>query len=125
MITYDIEGQKNLVRTKIEGTLTLQDLRVHMESVLADPRYHQGMNTIVDLNDARLDIAMRNMPLLARFLRSQEAVRRKGRWAVVQKQSTVKLILDLAIATIPLKTISLKAFDDERPVIQWLEKDRP
>jgi hypothetical protein len=123
MFSYCIDEDKNLIKTKAEGEISVKDLNIHMDKVVNDKKYTQGMNTIVDLTKAFLNMSIQDLFLIKEILKRQEKLRKKGKWAIFVESSTIKNMLYFAVSTIVMKEIKMKVFDNEKEAMDWIEKE--
>jgi hypothetical protein len=123
MFSYCIDEDKNLIKTKADGEISVKDLSIHMDKVVNDEKYTQGMNTIVDLTKVFLNMSIADIFSIKQLLKKQEGIRKKGKWAIFVESSTIKSMLSFAVSTITLKEIKMKVFDNEKEAMDWIEKE--
>jgi hypothetical protein len=77
---FSIEVERNLVRERYDGTVTLEDLIACSQEEWAHPNYRGGMDVIVDCRTASFQLTRAEMHDYAALLASTAAV---GRQAIV------------------------------------------
>jgi len=121
-ITYTIDERKKIINTICAGDISLEEFKVHVNSLLHDPKFQSDMDSITDIRDADLDNSFLTFSSLRDHLRMGEAIRGKFKWAIIinsQKDpSAIKLFQTLLQDGIFL----LKLFTNKNEAERWICK---
>jgi len=121
MLSYSIDDDNNLIRTKAEGKISIFELNRHMDKVVNDEKYRKGMNTIVDLNDAFLKMTFDDLPIINSIIRKHEKIRSASKWAVFVKSNTIRALINFVVPVLTMNKIKLRVFDNEKNAMVWIE----
>lgn len=58
---FEIEPEKKLLKESFTGIITLQDLSKANSTVLAHPKFQQGMNILTDLRNGQISFGYQQM----------------------------------------------------------------
>jgi len=121
MFSYHIDQEKNLIKIKAQGKISVMEINNHMDMVVCDEKYKNGMNSIVDLNDTFLKITFDDLPNLKSVLSRHEKIRSACKWAVYVRSNTLQSLINMAIPLLMMKRIKLRVFDNEKDAMAWIE----
>ena len=88
-ITYNIDTEKNIIFTRINGEINIINLLIHMTNVEHDKEFKKDLNTLVDLTEAFISIKLDDLSHLIFQLKEKEKVRGNCKWAVLVNQQSV------------------------------------
>lgn len=119
-ISYSIDTEKNIIFTHVKGEINLTNLFVHMTNVEQDKNFIKGLNTLVDLSDAFINIKIGELSQLKSHLKEKENIRGSCKWAVLVNSQTVFNFISVFLYQITLSTIEIKLFKYEQEALGWL-----
>ena len=82
-ISYLVDEPRGLVRVRVTGDVSLEDLMDFNRRIIDDPRFVRGMGSLVDLTGASLEIGSETVWRFRDFLQSIQEHLGPCRWAVV------------------------------------------
>ena len=119
-LTYTIEPHDNIVYTVAEGTVTLADLRAHMQTVNDDPLFQPGISALADLRNAQIDMTIQDTPELIRLFIQQAKIRKRGRWAVVIRRHPEAHLARFFITFMENLPFKMSVFGNTFEALHWL-----
>ena len=118
--TYSIEPRENIVYTTGEGRIAFADLQEHMQTVNSDPLFQPGMNAMVDLRNAQINMTIEDTPELIRLFIQQAKTRKRGKWAVVITRYPERHLIRFFITFMNHLPFKMNAFGDTAEALNWL-----
>ena len=119
-ITYNIDTEKNIIFTRIEGKINLFNLLIHMNNVENDKKFKKGLNTLVDLTEAFINIDFYELSQLEFHFKEKEKIRGNCKWAVLHKDKTVFNFVSMVLPELKLSKIKIKLFKSKQKALEWL-----
>ena len=125
MIEYTIDEAQRLIRVRMSGANTPNDLLRHVSDLSANPRFDATFNTLFYIaEDARLQTTL--FDSLLKTVLEQWQQRRKGvKWAIVSSSKIQLALAKLVTDNIKFQFVQLRFFDDEDGALKWLSSGTP
>lgn len=120
MHTFQIDLERNILFAEFNGSLDLRQLASHMDDVLQNEAFKEGINTMADLRNAFIDMAFNELSVIRDLLQFHERKRKSEKWAVLIKSATTRAIINLALPLIGLKRTKIKTFNHKESALAWL-----
>ena len=121
--TFHIDTPKNLITVQMLGPITVADEIVFIDTVVADPKFKIGMNTIADMTEAEYDWTMQDIDQFRSWVRSNEKRLGPCKWALLSNGgvtlSNAKLFV--VLHEIHPNNIQIKLFTNRFDAIKWLK----
>ena len=119
-ITYRIDEEREIIFSRCVGKITLDDLINHVNTIIFDPKFRRGMNSISDISDCELEGSFSILSSFLEHLKKMENLRGKFKWAVivnVQKRlDGIQLFKTLANEG----KFLVKLFEDKDEAEKWI-----
>lgn len=117
-ISYQIVD--GIVFTTMEATLSLDDVRAYLVTVLADPAYQPGMPSLVDCRKVTALLSPAELRAIAADIGSTTAAPVTGRCAVLAASDVVFGLVRMYEAYSEGAPIEVRAFRDYDQAMAWL-----
>ena len=119
-ITYNIDTEKNIIFTRLEGQINSFNLLIHMNEVENDKKFKKRLNTLVDLTEAFININFDELSQLKIYFKEKEKIRGDCKWAVLHKDKTIFNFVSMVLSEINLSKIKIKLFQNKQEALEWL-----
>jgi hypothetical protein len=119
-ITYNIDAVKNIIFTRMVGKINLFNLLIHMNKIENDKKFKKGLNTLVDMSEAFININFDELSQLKSHFKEKEKIRGGCKWAVLHKDKTVFNFVSIILFEIELSKIKIKLFKSKQKALEWL-----
>ena len=119
-ITYHIDDEKKIIFTRIKGEIDLSTLLNHMTKVENDKKFIKGFNSLVDFEEAFLNMSLGEIPRLRHHLKEKEKIRGSCKWAVLINSQTLFNFISMVIPELKLSKIKIKLFKNKQNALEWL-----
>ena len=120
MHTFEIDADRKILFAEFNGSLDLRELIIHMNDVVQDEAFQEGMSTLADLRNAFINISIDEISALRDLLQQHERKRKSKKWAVVVKSATTKAMINFALPMIGLKKAEIRTFQRKENALAWL-----
>ena len=124
-INYRVDAKRNLVITQANGTIGALDICMHMNQVQHDPRFREGMNSIADATDARLDVSLNEIWEIARHAETLAHGAAPARWAVVAPGDAAFGSFRVFESIVRPFGIDAQVFRSQDDALAWLTQHAP
>ncbi len=119
-IIYTIDEKKRIVNTKCTGEITLEELKDHADSVIHDPRFQKGMNSISDIRDADLEYSFSTFSSFRDHIRPLEQIRNKFKWTIIINTQKSPDAIELFQTIAADGMFSIKLFENRNEAENWI-----
>lgn len=116
--TYKIHDKLGYIETTFEGSVTLPELGVHVQSIWADPAWKRDFNGILDFSAASIDLTEDELQGLTKAMQSDPRCS-FGKWAFVVSTAAAFAKLRKIDQVADLRS-SIRVFFDRRTAEEWL-----
>ncbi len=120
MHTFKIDPGKNILFAEFNGSLDLKYLASHMNGVIQNEGFREGMNTLADLRNVFINMSFDELSAIRELLRYHEKIRGAAKWAVLIESATTRAIINMALPLISLKRTKIRTFNHEDSALAWL-----
>jgi len=123
-ISYEIDAERRLVVTTVQGEVTAEDLRLHTEAMTADPRRRELLDEIVDLSRARgSSIATRVIRDFAQVMREKDRNTPGTKLAFVASGNAAFGLARMFEAYRAHPSFEIQVFRDAAGALRWLGRE--
>jgi hypothetical protein len=117
---YVIDKDNNLIFLKCRGKIKAEDFEKPTTDILSNVLFEKGMNTIVDLREAKSFFDGKDITQFRGFLESIQDVRGQCKWAVIAiKDKLHEFIELLSLISADLK-IDIAPFRNYKDAVKWI-----
>ena len=120
-VRTEIVPDQCLVRQYIEGELSLAELQLHIEQIIADPRVTKGFSTLSFIGDLTNAFDEGQQNQFAAILRRLGTLGPE-KCAVVCKRAFNVATTQVFYESTDLSPLVMRAFDNERDALSWLRE---
>ncbi len=124
MIDYTIDQTRRLIRVRMHGTVTCDELERHYAEAYHDPRYNPSLRSLVQIDEDAGGPILTEIPRVRTVLelaaQSPGALRK---WAVVLRPGFKRMVLEFLLKDVRVKPLEMRFFDDESSALAWLDSD--
>ena len=123
-LSFRIVPEKNLIHVMCNGHFSVEDIKKGAVTLYADPQFRQGMDSIVDLSRATLEIDFDKFNNLASFIKVNEKMRGKCRVAVIVTSDVIYAIIRMISIFAATSTMSIYPFNRYDEAVAWINQAR-
>ena len=121
--TYTIDEENNLIQVKYSGTITVSEEMAIINTIIADPKFRTGMNSISDLTEAIFSWNLNDIDLFRAYVGTIMNTAGKCKWALVSQggitAATTKIFMILH--EIYAGLIIVKLFSNSGDASEWID----
>lgn len=118
--SFEIDLENNLIHVYCSGFFTVDDICNGAEQLYGDPLFKKGMNSIVDLTRARIDLDFDKVRDLAKFIKSMENQRGECRIATLVNSDFIYGIVRMLGALSDSTTSKIRPFKGYDEAYKWI-----
>jgi hypothetical protein len=118
--SYDINTESNLIHVYCKGFFTIDDIKSGAEQLYADPLFKKGMNSIVALTEARIDLNYERVRELMVFMKSKEEIRGKCKIGVLVSSDLIYGIIRMLGFLSEHTLSSIRPFKSHDEAYKWV-----
>jgi len=118
-VTTEVDAEALLVRQHIEGTLSVAELGMHIDRIIADPQVTEEFGTLSYVGDLSNALDEDERALFADHLR-RLGTHGPRKCAVVCKRALNVATTRFFLETADLDPLRMRAFDNETEALEWL-----
>lgn len=122
--SYYFDEAKRLIHVKKKGVVTADEDIALIRTIMADPKFRKGMNTISDLTNAQYDWSLPDVDRFREFVYSIAEEAGLSKWALVTDggitQSGARMFIFLY--DIHCDQIKIKLFSNMFDAVKWVNK---
>lgn len=123
-ISYEIDAERRLVVTTVQGEVTAEDLRLHAEAMASDPQRRGTLDEIVDLTGAtESSIATRAIRDFAQLMREKDRNTPGTKLALVAPANAAFGLARMFEAYRQHPSFEIQVFRDGASALRWLERE--
>ncbi|MBI4792190.1 MAG: PAS domain-containing protein [Deltaproteobacteria bacterium] len=123
-LSFRIVPEKNLIHVMCNGHFSVEEIKKGAASLYADPQFRQGMDSIVDLSRATLEIDFDKFNALAAFIKANEQMRGKCRVGVIVTSDVIYAIIRMISIFAATSTMSIYPFNRYDEAVDWINQAR-
>ena len=120
--SYYIDEERSLVVLEKRGKITVDEDIAQHKIILADPRFHKGMNALIDMTKADYEWGLQDMDKFRTYINAVAKQIGTRRWALVSDggitQANAKLFV--VLHDIQPHGLTIKLFASKFDAIKWL-----
>jgi hypothetical protein len=117
---YVIDKDNNLIYLKCRGKIKAEDFEKPTTDILSNVLFEKGMNTIVDLTEAKVFCEGKDITLFREFMESIQDIRGSCKWAIIApKVKTYEFVELLSLISDELN-IDIEPFRDYKNAVKWI-----
>ena len=125
MIEYTIDAAQRLIRVRMSGANTPDDLLRHFSRLITDPQFDPTFNTIFRITeDATLETTLFD-DMLKTLLEQWQRHWKDAKWAVVSSSRIQLALAKLATENVNFQSVQLRFFDNEANAMNWFCSGTP
>ena len=121
---YSIDVEHALIHKRHIGVITVEEEIELVDTVLSDPTYRKGMNSLCDFSEASVNWSLDDLDRYRSYVTRIKKVTGKCKWAIIfpsgKDNSTARMFVALHEAF--QDTISVKLFNDATEAMDWLQE---
>ena len=124
-ITFTVSTEENLIRTVAVGEIHLEDILQYVEAQMGHPDIGPGMNELVDMREAKLELSYKKMQQLVGGIEPFNEKVGEGRCALVSDKDVSFGFARMYEMMAEQTGVETRAFRDMETALQWLGIERP
>ena len=121
--TYEIDQKHNLIKTRSNGVVTVDDKITQDEAIIADPKFKMNMDVICDLTGAVYEWDLKEIDKFRSYVRRIGSLIGKSKWAVIAAggatEHSAKIFSVLQESRD--NNVKVKVFSDHKKAMDWLQ----
>lgn len=118
--SYEIKQDQNLVLSRCRGVSSLEDIIKYCDEIYSDPLFIKGMNDIVDLSHAYVNIDYDQVKQFSEYLKNRENDRGECRIAFVTNDEPVFALVNTLKLLSEDSSIDIAPFKSYQEAIAWV-----
>ena len=121
-IDYSIDDKNKILYTYCRGYLTVEDLLSHSDTIVSDPKFNKGMNSISDVSEAEFEYGFTPQLKFIDHLKLRAPIRGDFKWAIIFKRENRSEFLKLFQILASNVMFSIKLFDNIYEAELWVSR---
>jgi hypothetical protein len=123
-LAITIDQEKNLIQVLCNGHFSVEDIKKGAGELYADPRFRTGMDSIVDLSRATLELDFDRINDLTAFIKANEKTRGQCRVAVIVTSDVIYAIIRMLGLFAETTTMTISPFKKYTEAVAWINQTR-
>jgi hypothetical protein len=121
-ITYHIDAQHGIIRSRFEGEITLDQVKEHSLRLRREAAFHPGLKELAEVADIHTQLSAREMLALTAWLRTLEPF---NAIAVVCGDDLSFGMARMFATMMSESCLRVEAFRDREVALRWLDEPAP